>query len=247
MKIAISLLCHNDENYLKPCLESLFNSDLMNHDIKLFCYDNNSKESMKGFLNTIGINKWIYTSNSNDGIVIPRIKIYEEIIKEDFDLLLEIHSDMVFPKIWITPLLNIFDEETGILEPHIYQPKSKFIKYTEFESKLPTLLNDKTYNKCRQTHPWLINLKIVDKIGGYYDPNFSPHECEDDDFIYRVIKNNYRVKSTGKSWVVHYGGVVRHNLLRSSFNENAIYFYQKHGINLRDLVKMFEIHPAYEE
>jgi hypothetical protein len=246
MKIAISLLCHNDEDYLKPCLKSLFESDLNGHNIKLFCYDNNSNKPMKDYLNTLNINKWVFSSEKNEGIVIPRIKIYNEIIKEEFDFLLEIHSDMIFPKIWLKPLLDIFDSETGILEPHIYQPK-KIISKDDFELILPRLLNGNVYTKCRQTHPWLINLKIVNNIGGYYDPKFSPHECEDDDFIYRVIKNGYKVKSVGSSWVVHYGGAIRHKLLGSVFIAHSKYFEEKHKITLQQLINMFEIHPAYGE
>lgn len=247
MKIAISLLCHNDEAFLKPCLDSLFQSDLLNHDIKLFCFDNNSNESMKNYLNLLEINKWVYSSQTNEGIVIPRIKIYEQIKKEDFDFLLEIHSDMVFPKKWLEPLLNIFDSETVILEPHIYQPTNRTIGVDEFQSKLPSLLNDEIYDKCRQTHPWLVNLKLLDNIGGYYDPLFSPHECEDDDLVYRVIKNGFKIKSTGQSWVVHYGGVIRHKVLPSSLSKHFAYFEKKHGISVYEMIKLFQTHPSISE
>jgi len=247
MKIAISLLCHNDEAYLKPCLESLMMSDLMNHDVKLFCYDNNSNQPMKEYLNSLNIDKWIHSSQSNDGIVLPRIRIYEEIIKENYDFLLEIHSDMVFPKKWLEPLFEIFDSETVILEPHIYQPTNRLISLDEFETKLPRLLNDNVYDKCRQTHPWLVNLNLVDAIGGYYDPMFSPHECEDDDFVYRIIKNNLKIKSTGKSWVVHYGGAIRHKLLPSSLSKHVAYFEEKHKITIHEMIKMFQIHPSVSE
>lgn len=247
MKIAISLLCHNDEEYLKPCLESLQKSDLFNYDVKLFCYDNNSNEPMKEYIRSLNIDKWIYSSSTNDGIVIPRIKIYEEIMKENFDFLLEIHSDMIFPKVWLEPLFEIFDSETAIIEPHIYQPTNKTISLEEFEIKLPKLINENVYDKCRQTHPWLINLKIMDKIGGYYDPMFSPHECEDDDLVYRIITNGLKIKSIGKSWVVHYGGVIRHKLLSTTLSKHLSYFEQKHKISVNEMIKLFQIHPAVSE
>lgn len=247
MKIAISLLCHNDEEFLKPCLDSLYESDLINHEIKLFCFDNNSNEPMKEYLRSLDVNKWIHSSQSNEGIVIPRIKIYEEIIKEDYDFLLEIHSDMVFPKKWLEPLFEVLDSETAILEPHIYQPTNRKISLDEFEAKLPSLLNDNVYDKCRQTHPWLVNLKLLDSVGGYYDPMFSPHECEDDDLVYRIIKNGLKIKSTGKSWVVHYGGVIRHKLLPSSLSAHVAYFEKKHDITIREMITMFQIHPSVSE
>lgn len=246
LKIAISLICHNDEVLLKPCLSSLFESDINKHYLKLFCYDNNSNNQMKELLSSQTVDKWIYNSEVNDGIVIPRIKIYEEIIKEEFDFLLEIHSDMLFPKNWFENLYEIFDENTGIIEPHIYQPRSKGVISLEyFEEVLPTLLKDVKYDLCRQTHPWLINLKIVDAVGGYYDSIFSPQECEDDDFIFRVINNGYKVKSTGMSWVVHYGQSIRNQVLPSNLTEHIRKFSEKNNIGFNDFVNKFEIHPAY--
>lgn len=246
--IAISLLCCNDENFLTPCLNSLLESDLSEHNLKLFCYDNNSNQNVKNIINSLPINKWVYSSNRNDGIVVPRIKIYEELSKENFDFLLEIHSDMIFPKIWIGKLLEIFEENVGILQPHIYVPRSLGVISLEFfEQKLPSLLNNIIYDRCRQNHPWLINTKIIDKVGGYYDKIFSPHECEDDDFIYRVLKNGYKVRSTGLSWVVHYGGSIRHSLLPSNLHKNKKLFEEKNNIKFDDFVKIFEIHPHHAE
>jgi GT2 family glycosyltransferase len=246
--IAISLICCNDEELLKISLESLLNSDIKNHELKLFCYDNNSNKKLKDLIKNLEVNKWIYFSENNDGIVIPRIKIYKEIIKEDFDFILEIHSDMVFPKIWSEPLFDIFDENTGILEPHIYVPNRKSGVTVEFfEGKLPSLLNDIKYDKCRQTHPWIINMKIIDKVGGYYDEIFSPHECEDDDFVFRVLNNNFKIKSTALSWVVHYGGSIRHNLLPNNLSSHIYLFEQKNKISFQEFIKMFEIHPYYAE
>lgn len=247
MKIAISLLTHNDQNLLKPALDSLFNSDLNQHEYKFFCYDNNSNQILKDILEGYKINKWIHYSNTNDGIVIPRIKVYEQILKENFDLLLEIHTDMIFPKEWINPLLELLDEDTGILEPHIYSPKrGNSITIEQFENLLPKLKYDKTYNKCRQIHPWIVKLSILDKIGGYYDANYSPHECEDDDLVYRILKNGFKIKSTGKSWVVHYGAMVR-GILPRCLPEHIAYFESKNKISFKDFLDMFEYHPVYNE
>jgi hypothetical protein len=246
--IAISLLSCNDELLLKTSLESLLSSDINKHNIKLFCYDNNSNEILKQLIRNLEIPKWIFFSEKNDGIVIPRIKIYNEIIKEEFDFILEIHSDMVFPEVWSEPLFDIFDENTGILEPHIYVPNRKNgITVEYFQEKLPHLLRDIKYDRCRQTHPWFINTKIIDKVGGYYDEIFSPHECEDDDFVFRVLKNNFKIKSTAMSWVVHYGGSIRHNLLPNNLSSHINMFEQKNNISFQEFINMFEIHPYHAE
>lgn len=246
MKIGISLITYNDLVYLKPCLESLFRSDLNKHEYKLFICDNGSDIEMCEYLSNLNINKYIIFNSKNEGIVIPRIKVYNEIIKETFDLLLEIHSDMLFPKIWLEPLIEIDDNETLILQPHIYQPKN-IITIDELESRIKQLKYSKIYNKCRQVHPWLIKLKYVNIIGGYYDENFSPQECDDDDFVYRTLLNNFKIKSTGESWVCHYGGKTRHKVLSSNLAQHLNYFEKKHGIKFSSLLKMFEYHPQKYE
>jgi GT2 family glycosyltransferase len=246
MRIAISLITHNDLTYLKPCLESLFNSDINQHEFKLFVCDNNSNNDLKEYLKSINVDKYIIFNIINEGIVMPRIKVYNEIIKENFDFLLELHSDMLFPKIWLEPLLNIDDIETGILQPHIYLPQS-IIDVNYLEKKIESLKYDKTYNKCRQVHPWLIKLNQLNEIGGYYDENFSPQQCEDDDLVYRILKNGLKIKSTGLSWVCHYGGVTRNKVLQSFAHEHKNYFMKKNNITFDAFVKMFEYHPYSRE
>lgn len=242
MKIAISLIYHNDSEYLIPCLQSLFESDIKTEELKLFCYDNSSTPTAKEILDNFNINYWLHRSDQNDGIVLPRIRIYNEIVNEDFDYLLEIHSDMLFPKNWFHRLIEIDDDDTVIIQPHIFLPKT-MIELHQFESILDNLYYEKVYNKCVQVHPWLIKIKLIDQIGGYYDPNYSPQECEDDDFVYRVLINNKKIKSTGKSWVVHYGGVTRHKVLPSHLNKNMKYFCNKFSVSFNSFKRMFEYHP----
>ncbi len=70
---------------------------------------------------------YIYRSEKNDGIVNPRIHLFKQIMQEGYDYLLEIHADMLFPKLWITELMELIDEETLIVQPFIYQPNKNTI------------------------------------------------------------------------------------------------------------------------
>ena len=207
MKIAISLITCNDLGYLKPCLDSLFKSDLIEHEIKLFICDNGSNTDFVEYISNIEINKYIIFNSNNEGIVIPRIKIFNEIIKEDFDFLLELHSDMLFPEKWLAELLKIDEDNVAILEPHIFHP-SRIVSLKEFNDMIVNKYHSVIYEKCKQVHPWLIKIKHINAVGGYYDANYSPQQCEDDDFVYRVIMGGFKIKSTGLSWVCHYGGAI---------------------------------------
>lgn len=211
-RIGISLLYHNDENYLIPCIESLLDSDISNYEFKFFVYDNASAYSWEEIYE---LNDWdfpyhSYRATENQGIVKPRIHLYEEMKAQNYDYLLEIHSDMLFPIDWFEELMKIMDEEVFIVQPFIYQPPQDEILTTFDCTKFK--IYDKpqqTYHNCRQVHPYLINLKLIEKVGGYYDSKFSPYVFEDDDLVLRAIKNGYDLKSTNKSVVIHYGGVTR--------------------------------------
>jgi len=62
-----------------------------------------------------------------------------------------------------------------------------------------------------------------------------------------VLNNGFKIKSTGESWVCHYGGVTRNKVLPSYAIEHKNYFMKKHNITFEAFVKMFEYHPySYE-
>ncbi|MCP4270068.1 MAG: glycosyltransferase, partial [Candidatus Brocadiaceae bacterium] len=120
--IAISLVNIDSFQLLNPALTSLIESDLKEFDFKLFYWDNGSKDESVSFIESLEINKLVIKSDSNLGIVEPRIDLMDKIIAEDcWELVLEIHSDMLFPNIWLKPLLTKFDDNTGILLPYIIQ------------------------------------------------------------------------------------------------------------------------------
>ena len=244
MKIAISLITHNDLYLLMPCLDTLFKSDLIDFEYKLFICDNNSNKELCEYISRLNCNKYIIFNSQNEGIVIPRIKNYNEIIKEDFDLLLELHADMLFPNIWLKPLLEIDDDNTIILEPHIFQP-DRIVSLEQFMKKINHLYKDVIYNDCRQVHPWLLKLNKIDEIGGYYDNRFSPQQFEDDDLTYRVISNKFNIKSTSKSWVCHYGGLTRNLVLPSYREEHQKLFEIKYNIMFSEAIKLYKNHPAF--
>lgn len=242
MKIAISLLTHNDSGYLKPCLKSLMNSDINDHEYKLFAWDNNSTDETCKFIESLKNEKELIKSNTNKGIVIPRIKLYEKIKKENFDFLLELHTDMLFPKNWINKLFEVDNENAAILQPHILVT-NKIMNVADLEMVIHDLFEEKTYTRCLQVHPWLVKMSMISKVGGYYDPIYSPQRCEDDDLVWRILSKGYEIVSTKKSWVLHYGGVTRHKALGSAGHDHRQKLCKKFGIEFSQIRDLTETHP----
>ena len=133
MKIAVSLLTCSDEHLLKPMLNSLLNSDILKYEYKIFCIDNNSKDNTISFLKSLNCPLNLVENNTNEGIVLPRIKIMENILQENFDYTIEIHADILFPEYWLTPLLNEMNDNTAIVTPFILNNPHKIISVDELE------------------------------------------------------------------------------------------------------------------
>jgi len=245
MKIAISLLTCSDSKLSIPCINSLLNSDITNYYYKIFCVDNNSNDNTLDFLKSLKCPLFLIENKFNEGIVLPRIKIMEQILKEEYDYTLEIHSDMLFPKNWLQPILNEMNDETAIVTPFILNNPNKIMSLEELEVLVLKHKENIVINNIRQVHPWVLNNKIIKKIG-YYDPNYSPCECEDDDFMYKIIKNNYLFKATKNSIVLHYGGLTRANkIIQGNLSLKFEYFKNKNGLSVQDMVnKYFVLHPV---
>jgi GT2 family glycosyltransferase len=244
MKVAISLLTYNDLIYLKPCIESLVKSDIMEHNIKLFIIDNNSNIEMKEYIDKIPLNKWVYYNNTNQGIVIPRIEIMNKILEETYDYTLELHADMLFPQNWFNELVKLMDNDTAIVMPFILTNPNIILNIDKLNELIDIYKKDTVYYNTRQVHPWLLNNTIIKKIG-YYDSQFSPQNCEDDDLIWNIMKNNYKTKATKNSIVVHYGGKTR-TLANIQYNLDKSFnlFYNKNKITVNQLVEKFSLHPV---
>ena len=74
---------------------------------------------------------------------------------------------------------------------------------------------------------------------------FHPQNCEDDDFIYNVIKNGYKTIATKESIVVHYGGKTRNFInLPDNLSHNFNLFKIKNKISVQEMVNMFTLHPV---
>lgn len=239
MKIAISLLSYNDIVYLKPCIDSLLSSDLNEHEYKFFIIDNNSSNSTKEYIINLNVNKWLKLNTENEGITLPRIEIMNNILNEDFDYTLEIHADMLFPKKWLNELIKNMDDETAIVMPFILNNPNLILDIENMNKLVEKYQSDEIFTNIRQVHPWLLNNSIVKKIG-YYDSIFSPQNCEDDDFMWNVMKNKYKTKASKKSIVVHYGGKTRNFVnIEYDLQKSFRLFYNKNNITVSDMVSKF--------
>jgi hypothetical protein len=121
----------------------------------------------------------------NLGINLPRIRIMQEILdcaqsadistRRQYDWVLEVHDDMLFPSSWFAALWAAEDPTVGILQPFLFRDLdfaagSQPPPTDAIEKQLASLYTNVTLGSfTRAVHPWLLRVNMVREIG-YYDP-----------------------------------------------------------------------------
>ena len=238
-RVAISLVNLNSCELLIPAINSLIDSDFGQHAFKLFYWDNGSTDGCVDFVRGLDIDSQVYENSENLGITEPRIRVMDAILAEGcWDLVLEIHSDMLFPSRWFKPLLTQLDERTGILMPFIVQKSEYIFDLALLEQLVERYSSDRLIHNSIAVHPWLINLAAVRDIG-YYDAAYQKHRGEDDDFMFRMLFSRWDIKAWGGSVVFHKGEIVRKQYLKRNDNEK-IFKAIEGFLALRDNLRILE-------
>lgn len=250
-KIAISLLTCNNKELVGYTLDSLVRSDIIKHKLTLFIWVNEctDREDWDKFLSKYSeyMDILVYSTSVNGAIVKPRIILFNRMLERyhngsyKFDYLLEIHDDMLFPSEWFEGIERTFNynRSPSGRKPAIVMP---FI-YTDFEMDesqesidfkcLSNVSKDVVYKNLVQNHPWVIDFKKL-KYYGYYDPEFHPQICEDDDLYFRLILKGEFTITTKESVVMHKKELTRFNKLKMDF-KNFSLIKRKHGDFLDNL------------
>lgn len=78
--------------------------------------------------------------------------------------------------------------------------------------------------------------RLVWDIVGGLDPQYQ-NGCEDSDFVYHAKQKGFNSFVSAGSFVIHFGGVSSSKMVRKEENDrNYLYFKQKWGISLKDIV-----------
>jgi len=227
VSLGISLVVSNRTAPVEPLLESLFKSDVMQHDVTLFVWLNfpsrlnPSTDAILKLNVPLRVIAIADVSNSNLHMVIPKIRIYEtmKLLGEEsgcpFDFLLELHDDMLFFPQWFNPLLNarfqfpcnISVLGCAIIMPFVVRERRDggiaSMNLVDVEKKASVFKKEKILGRCAPVHPWLLNMTILDAIG-YYDEKYSPQEVEMDDLYFRVDQLGFKAVAVQSSFVYHH-------------------------------------------
>lgn len=231
--IAISLVGWRFPEMLEEMLQTLAASDLQQWPHRLFYWGNEQSEMAQG---AAAVRRWFPNavcdlSVSNAGIVRPRISLYESATaSEHFAWLLEVHQDMLFPRVWFAPLAAAAaDADVGFVMPLLFRRPRPSL--SELDGACAIRRVPGSWPAVEHSFPWLARMQMLQTIG-YYDAAYHPMGWEDNDLFYRASQAGWRASAVGDSVVYHEGAGVRGRLLpnHAGCRRNAAVFRRKFAV-----------------
>lgn len=220
--IGINLLTCNrrPEHFLatKLAVESLLASDAMRGARpRLVAVDNGSTDGTVAFLREAGF--VVLALERNVGIAAGRNLGYSILLDDPaLEIVVEIHNDMVFPAVWLGPLIDAMAEDwriglacaslltqRGVLgSPCVplsynwsYERIREVVGGAAVTARRPGLM------RPGLQHPVAKRVAMLREIG-LYDEGFAGGNFEDTDEVYRAQAAGYRYVVMGDSIVWHY-------------------------------------------
>lgn len=215
----ILIVAHNQLNYLKNCIDSIFYNT---NNFNIYLWDNASNKETKEYINSISqkTNIKLFNSEKNLGFIIPNNIMAEE-CKSDWIILL--NSDTEVIKNWDCVLIGALLQNPEVAQAGFFG--GILNKNGECISKDFGFNVDYISGYC-----FCINKKTYKQFGLFDDKNLEFAYCEDSDFSLRLKENKKKIYACySEELVRHYGSKTSKeifkdsNLLNEIINKNQSY------------------------
>ena len=235
-KVAVSLLLWTSVSRMRRALSSLVVSDLFDYTVALIVFANcqNCTRQIRTVQRLCGrysIRLHLLGGEGNIGITLARIRIFDLAVHQGFDLLLEMHDDMLFPFSWFQKLVQHMRPNVAIAMPRLVRCFPNSATPRELEGKVALLRGTEVCTNSLLNHPWLLNISVVHRIG-YYDPTLQPFMGEDEDLAATILlrHSGLEIVSTAESVVGHFLTASRPLIPPGKDPFRRAHFLQKFGV-----------------
>ncbi|CAB1073856.1 hypothetical protein D1AOALGA4SA_1975 [Olavius algarvensis Delta 1 endosymbiont] len=245
---SIVILTHNQIEYTKKCLESIYSHTI--EPFELVIVDNGSSDGTPDYLETevagrkSGVEVKIIRNRDNLGFAAGNNQGIAAAIGEYIILL---NNDVVVTRGWLRRLIGCADQNPG---NGVVGPRTNFITgpqrmdqvsydqntldgLDEYANQLATEFRGKSHYCWRLVgFCMLIKREVINKIGGL-DPCYGLGNFEDDDFCIRLQLAGYKGRIAEDCFVHHFGGKTFEGAgidYQDSLNRNWAIFKQKWAI-----------------
>lgn len=244
-KVSIIVLCYNQLEYTKKCVESILNNTAY-PNYELIIVDNNSSDGTTAYLEKMAVEYEririvLNTTNrgfaggNNDGIAVSR-----------GEYIVLLNNDTIVTRGWLTGLVKHYDGSSkvalvGPVTNSIGNEGRIVVDYDSVED-MPTFAFCYTQEHMGEEYPHqgvlamyclMISRAFYEKAGPL-DENYGVGMFEDDDYTMVARKLGYKVIMAEDVFIHHYGTVSFKKLenakYRKIFDANKAYYEKKWGV-----------------
>ena len=241
-KISIIVLCYNQLDYTKQCVESILNYTAY-PNYELILVDNNSTDDTAEYLSSVAkksdkiklvLNQTNrgFAGGNNDGIAVS-----------DGEYIVLLNNDTVITKGWLTGLLKHYQEDgsvalVGPVTNSIGNEGKILVDYSSIH-EMPAFAHEYTSMHMGEEYPHrgilamfclMISRDFYEKAGPL-DEKYGIGMFEDDDYSTAAMKMGYKIIMAEDVFIHHYGTVsfkkLENETYMKIFNENRKYFETK--------------------
>lgn len=216
--ISVVIPTYNRQAFLQKCLSSFVQQTYPPELYEVIIVDDGSGDGtfdcIKSFQKKAPFSKINYVYQQNKG---PAAARNLGVNKAEGDIIAFIDDDCIVSKNWLESIADTFAEKPDIAvcgtfpystkDMHVKNLKPHPERYFTFEYMPASIIST---NNCA------LYKSVFHKIGGF-DESFVLTGGEDPDFIYRLLKNGYKVYHTAKLIVFHHPKTSFRPLARQSY------------------------------
>ena len=241
--VAISLMVWETTEWLENAFTTILTSDIFEYSdptfVVYFTCTDCQRQRMYIESRLASVKYEFLGGQGLSGIVIPRIRIMEWAMTFNFDFLLEMHDDMLFPRKWFQPLLTHMGPNVAITMPAIVRCFDSSADDDDVEAVREKIeqLRQRGMQVCTNgliNHPWLVNISAIRRTG-YYLERWHPSDGEDEEFSarIRVMFAPLQILGVGTSVVGHHVSATRKTTPIRLWKQSMEMFQEAtHGVNL---------------
>lgn len=228
-KVTIVIPLYNQLHYTRICLESLEAHGAAGAEILLI--DNHSTDGTADYLATVqGVE--VLSNQENLGCA----GAWNQGVRHcDSEWVVILNNDVVVSPGWLEGMLSFADEHrVDVVTPAIREGEYNYeiVPYArDFVARMGEVRRMGVANGIC----FMVHRRVFERIGGF-DENFRIGQFEDTDFFRRAVLAGFRLGTTGRSFLHHFGSVTQNALrqkkgVRPYEAENRAYFRRKWRLN----------------
>ena len=212
--VSIIILCHNQLQYTRQCLESLFaNTSQIRSEFEVIVVNNGSTDGTKEYLKPYEDDGRIRAIHNDYNAGFPKANNQAAAIAKGEHLCL-LNNDTILTEGWLEKLLRCMraDHVIAAVGPWTNhssghqrtEPAPNYRGPAELKSFAARFSDEEKYVDFLVFFCCLIRRDVWDEIGGLSE-KMGRGTWEDNLFCYRLLEKGYKMKVCGNAYIHHYG------------------------------------------